>query len=114
MKNTLLFILASVLWIPYYIYGVKYGVEFLQKGKWFTSSLIVTVTVLIGFIGLHLIQKYFLPSDFSTATFRLLLILSTQIMAVVLIAVDSKFNWLAILAGLLVLSGAVIGSFAVK
>jgi len=86
----------------------------LRHDKWVLGCMIVTITILIGFIGLHLVQKNLLPSDFSIAKFKLLLILSTQMMAVILIAVDSKFNWLAIVAGLLVLSGAIIGSLAVK
>ncbi len=45
---------------------------------------------------------------------RLLLILSTQLTAVLLIAVDSGWNWKAILAGLFVVTGAVLGAYAIE
>ena len=113
--RTIFVILAgAILWLPYYIWGVGTGNRFLSQGRILSSSLIICVTVLLGFIGLHYLQRFvILGKVLSTANFRLLLILSTQLTAVALIAIDSHFNWKAILAGLFVLTGAVIGTYAI-
>lgn len=114
--RTIIVILATaVLWLPYYIWGVGTGSRQLSQGRIAFSSLIVCGTVLIGFIGLHYLQRILISDgSMSTANFRLLLILSTQLTAVALIAIDSHFNWKAILAGLFVLIGAVIGTYAIE
>jgi hypothetical protein len=120
MSNLLRFIIAftitTLLWAPYYIWGVAKGNDFLANNKFVSASFWVAGTLLLGFIGLHFIQRYLLSggSTISTVNFRLMLILTTQAMAVLLIAWDSNFNWLAITAGVFVLIGAVLGSFAVS
>jgi hypothetical protein len=106
---------TAILWLPYYVWGVGMGNRFLSQNRILFSSLIVCVTVLIGFIGLHYLQRLaILDESISTANFRLLLILSTQLTAVTLIAIDSHFNWKAIIAGLFVIVGAVIGTYAIE
>lgn len=116
LTRTIIVILAAaVLWLPYYIWGVGTGSRLLSQSRFVYSSLIVCGTVLLGFSGLHYLQRMVISdSSMSTANFRLLLILSTQLTAVALIAVDSHFNWKAILAGLFVLTGAVIGTYAIE
>jgi len=103
------------LWLPYYVWGVRLGSKFLGRDDFLQGALIIAGTTLFGFIGLHLLQRFFITAEsFSVANFRVLLIVSTQLMAVVLIAIDSKFNWLAITAGLIVILGAVIGAYAIE
>jgi hypothetical protein len=106
---------GAMLWLPYYVWGVGTGNRFLSQGRILISSLIICGTVLLGFIGLHYLQRFvILGRVLSTANFRLLLILSTQLTAVTLIAIDSNFNWRAIIAGLFVIIGAVIGTYALE
>ena len=114
MRSIIIFILAAALWAPYYTWGVK-SIALIESGKWLSAFLVIALTTIFGFVGLYLVQK-FLFSDYnlSTANFRLILITSTQMMAVVLIAIDSKFNWFAIVAGLLIMAGAIIGSMALR
>ena len=114
--QTIFVVLATaILWLPYYVRGVGTGNKLLSQGKILLSGLIVCGTVLIGFIGLHYLQRLAMSDkSISTANFRLLLILSTQLIAVTLIAVDSHFNWKAILAGLFVLTGAITGTCAIE
>lgn len=116
LMRTLPVILAgAILWLPYYIWGVGTGNRFLSQDRFLLSSLLICGTVLIGFIGLHFLQRFVISdSSISTANFRLLLILSTQLTAVALIAIDSHFNWKAILAGLFVVTGAIIGAYALE
>ena len=60
---------------------------------------------------LHYLQQFVIADrTISTANFRLLLILSTQLTAVFLIAIDSHFNLKALFGGLFVVIGAVIGA----
>lgn len=114
MIKTLMVIAASaVLWMPYYIWGVGVGNDLLSDGRIWPAALIVSVTVLFGFMGLFALKRYLIPQvGNSSANYRLLLILSTQVVAVVMIAIDSSFNLRAILAGVLVVIGAVVGTYA--
>lgn len=114
--RTMLVVLATaILWSPYYIWGVGTGNRLLSQGRILLSSLIVCGTVLIGFMGLHFLQHLVISEvTISLANFRLLLILSTQLTAVTLIAIDSHFKLKAILAGLFVIVGAVIGTYALE
>jgi hypothetical protein len=106
---------TAVLWLPYYVWGVGTGNILLSQGRFLQSGLLVCGTVLLGFFGLNYLQRIVISDrSMSTANFRLLLILSTQLTAVALIAIDSHFNWKAILAGLFVLIGAVIGTYAIE
>jgi len=115
IRTIIVILTTAVLWMPYYVWGVGMGNRFLSQGRMLLSSLILCGTVLIGFIGLHYLQRLvILDTSMSTANFRLLLILGTQLTAVTLIAIDSHFNWKAILAGLFVLTGAVIGTYAIE
>lgn len=114
--RTIFVVLATaILWLPYYVWGVGTGSKLLSQGRILLSGVIVSATVLIGFVGLHYLQRLAISGvAISTANFRLLLILSTQLTAVALIAIDSHFNWKAILAGLFVIVGAVIGAYALE
>jgi hypothetical protein len=114
--QTILVVLGTaVLWLPYYVWGVGMGSRLLSQNRFLLSSLIICMTVLIGFIGLYYLQRLVISDKaLSTANFRLLLIVGTQLTAVTLIAIDSHFNWKAILAGLFVITGAVIGAYALE
>jgi len=115
MRTILVILTTAILWLPYYVWGVGTGNRLLSQNKILLGSFIVCVTVLIGFFGLHYLQRWVSSNrSISTANFRLLLILSTQLTAVTLIAIDSHFNWKAILAGLFVVVGAVIGTYAIE
>lgn len=116
LARTLFVVMATaILWLPYYIWGVGMGNRLLSQNRILYSSLIVCATVLLGFIGLHYLQRYVISDgSISNANFRLLLILSTQLTAVVMITVDSHFNWKAIIAGLFVVTGAIIGAYAIE
>lgn len=115
MRIMFVVLATAILWLPYYIWGVEMGNRFLSQNRILFSGLIVCVTVLFGFIGLHYLQRLVISvRSISTSNFRLLLILSTQLTAVVLIAVDSHFNWKAVLAGLFVVIGAIIGTYAIE
>jgi hypothetical protein len=108
-------IATAILWLPYYVWGVGTGSRLLSQGRILLGSVIVCATVLIGFMGLHYLQRLAISAVMiSTANFRLLLILSTQLTAVALIAIDSHFNWKAILAGIFVVIGAVFGTYAIE
>ena len=114
--RTMFVVLATaILWLPYYVWGVGAGSRLLSQGRILLSGVIVCATVLIGFMGLHYLQRLAISEVVvSIANFRLLLILSTQLTAVALIAIDSHFNWKAILAGIFVVIGAVIGTYAIE
>ena len=114
--RTIIVILATaILWLPYYAWGVGTGNKLLAQGRIVLSSLIVCATASLGLIGLYYLQHFLMfDRSMSTANFRLLLILSTQLTAITLIAIDSHFNWKAILAGFFVLIGAVIGTYAIE
>jgi hypothetical protein len=116
LSRTILVVLSTaILWLPYYVWGVGTGSKLLSQSRILLSGFIVCVTVSIGFFGLHYLQRFVISDrSMSTANFRLLLILSTQLTAVLLIAIDSHFNWKAILAGLFVLAGAGIGAYALE
>lgn len=115
MRTILVVLVTAILWLPYYIWGVGMGNKLLSQNKILFSSLIVCATVLLGFIGLHYLQRFVISDkSISNANLRLLLILSTQLTAVLLIAIDSHFNWKAIVAGIFVLSGAIIGAYAIE
>lgn len=113
MRMVLLFVVTALLWLPYYVWGVGLGNQLLNARRFLAAAAIVSATVLVGFVGMHLVRTYLTPGmGTSNAGFRLILILGTQLTAVLLIAIDSNFNWLAILAGLLVIAGALLGSYA--
>lgn len=115
LRILIVILVTALLWVPYYVWGVGTGSRLLSQGRILLSSLIVCTTVLIGFWGLHYLQGSVISDmAMSTANFRLLLILSTQLTAVLLIAIDSNFNWKAIMAGLFVVAGAIIGSYAIE
>lgn len=115
MKMLLLLVAAVLLWLPYYVWGVGLGNRLLAQNRMLPAGAIITATVLLGFIGLHLLQRHLMPDTLAaSANFRLLLILSTQLTAVVLIAIDSAFNWKAIAAGLLVMAGAAVAVRAIE
>jgi hypothetical protein len=115
LRTMLVVLGTAVLWLPYYVWGVGTGSRLITQSRFLLSGLIVCGTLLIGFLGLHFLQRYVVSEEtISKANFRLLLILSTQLTAVALIAIDSNFNWKAILAGLFVIVGAVIGAYALE
>lgn len=114
MKMVLLLLAAILLWLPYYVWGVGVGNRLLAQNRMLPAGVLITATVLLGFIGLHLLQRHLMPDTLAAnANFRLLLIVSTQLTAVALIAIDSKFNWKAITAGLLVVAGAAVAARAI-
>jgi hypothetical protein len=115
IRTMLVVLPTAILWLPYYVLGVGTGNRLLSQGKILFSGFIVCITVLLGFYGLYYFQRFVISGkSMSTANFRLLLILSTQLTAVLLIAIDSHFNWKAIIAGLFVIIGAVIGAYALE
>lgn len=106
---------AAILWLPYYTWGVGSSNRLFGTGKFVSGTLIFAITAIFGYIGLYFLQRGLLiDSSLSVANFRLLLILSTQLTAVLLIAIDSGWNWKAILAGIFVLTGAVLGAYAIE
>jgi hypothetical protein len=109
-----LLLLASFLWIPYYVWGIREGNRLLESNRFVFGCTLIALTTLLGFVGLHLIQRFYIsPDTFSVSNFRVLLIISTQFIAVSLIAIDSNFSLLSISAGLMVMAGAVMGAYAV-
>jgi len=106
---------AAVLWIPYYVWGVGSSNRMFDVGKFGFGIVVFSVTAIFGFVGLYVLQRVLLVgSALSIANFRLLLIVSTQLTAVLMIAIDSNWNWKAILAGMLVVAGAVVGAYAIE
>ena len=102
--------LAALVWIPYYVYGVPLAKNFASSSKFLLSATAIGLPTLLGFFGIFFLQNQLLSNQMSVGGFRVMLICSTQLIAVATIAMDTRFNTLAIIGGLLVVVGAVLGA----
>ncbi|MCX4026841.1 hypothetical protein H0A36_25445 [Endozoicomonas sp. SM1973] len=102
-------VLAALIWSPHYLWGVPVGSQLMDQGKFLLAGSIITLTTLVGFFGMYLLQTTLNQQRFDqVADFRLLLILSSQSVAIILIAIDTNFNLTAIVSCIFVLVGVLL------